>query len=100
MIVGWSRIEGLAVKPALTGLLLLTLLQSLFLLAEWSGLTHSLDQFEDFVGALIPVWWGFLFYAFVLNESTRDLRRSEERMDLALRGADLGTWDWNVEPAR
>ena len=22
---------------------------------------------------------------------------SEQRMDLALRGADLGTWDWNVQ---
>jgi PAS domain S-box-containing protein len=25
------------------------------------------------------------------------LRESEKRLDLALRGADLGTWDWNVE---
>ncbi len=25
-----------------------------------------------------------------------DLRRTQERLDLALRGADLATWDWNV----
>jgi len=25
------------------------------------------------------------------------LRRSEQRMNLALQGADLGTWDWNIE---
>jgi PAS domain S-box-containing protein len=91
------RIRGLAIKPAILGLSLLILLQSIFLLLEWSGLTRRLELFEDFVAALIPMGWGFVFYAFVQHVSTLDLQRSEERMDLALRGADLGTWDWNVE---
>ena len=40
--------------------------------------------------------------AFVLDITERKraeaaLRENQERMDLALRGADLGTWDWNVQ---
>jgi two-component system cell cycle sensor histidine kinase/response regulator CckA len=97
LIRGVRRIQGLAIRPALAGLTVLLLIQSVFLLLEWSGVTQALELFEDFVGALIPMAWGFVCYAFVQHLGTLDLRRSEERMDLAIRGADLGTWDWNVE---
>lgn len=33
----------------------------------------------------------------LVDERTAALRLSEERMGLTLRGADLGTWDWNVQ---
>lgn len=32
-----------------------------------------------------------------LLESQRALRESEERLDMVLKGTDVGTWDWNVQ---
>ncbi len=32
----------------------------------------------------------------LVTERTTELRQSEERLELALWGANLGTWDWNV----
>jgi PAS domain S-box-containing protein len=32
-----------------------------------------------------------------LLRANRALRESEQRLDLALKGADLGVWDWNVQ---
>jgi len=31
------------------------------------------------------------------NQYEQELREARERFDLALRGADLGAWDWNIE---
>lgn len=43
----------------------------------------------------------FLFISLILRQQirsrTRALTESRERLDLALRGTDVGLWDWNIE---
>ena len=98
MIHGWRR-PGFS--PAILILLVVLLVVMAYyqvtLFLEWSGVTTRLDWMEDFAGVFLPFIWAFVFYAFVKNAVEDELRSSRERMDLALRGADLGTWDWDVQ---
>jgi len=51
-----------------------------FLLAGWFGLVHhKREQLE-----------------LMIDERTRDWVDTKNRMELALHGADLGTWDWHI----
>ncbi|BBO77294.1 hypothetical protein DSCW_47110 [Desulfosarcina widdelii] len=51
-----------------------------FLLAGWFGVVHNKrEQLE-----------------LLIDERTRDLVDTKNRMELALHGADLGTWDWHI----
>jgi len=63
----------------LIGLLALTIFYHFCLVLEWSGITKALDPFEDFIGALLPMWWVFIFYAFLQNIMGGDLRESEKK---------------------
>ena len=73
---GWKRAFSRGTKFLLAGLLLFSLVYALCLALEWSGITMALDRFEDFVGALIPMWWAFVFYALIHEITGRDLRES------------------------
>ncbi|MGD8388265.1 MAG: response regulator [Desulfobacteraceae bacterium] len=79
LLAGWKRSSNLTKKLPLTGLILFTLLYNLFLLLEWSHIIPPMEAFEDFIGALLPLWWLFVFYAFLKELSTQDLLRSEEK---------------------
>lgn len=81
---GWKRIEGRDIKIVLTGLLTFTLFYVLFLLIEWTGLSHGFEKFEDLNGALLPMWWAFLFYSFLQQADMHDLRKSEENLRITL----------------
>ncbi|NLE38164.1 MAG: hypothetical protein GX621_09095 [Pirellulaceae bacterium] len=62
-------------KFVLAGLLLFTLVYASCLVVEWSGISDVLDKLEDFVGALIPMWWAFLFYAMSHEIVVEDVRK-------------------------
>ena len=94
---GWKRpgfSPSIPILLVILGGLMIHYQTALFL--EWSGITTKLEFLEDFGGVFIPFTWAFVFYAFVKNAVEDDLRTGRERMDLALRGADLGTWDWDM----
>jgi len=66
-------------KLLLAGLVAFMLIYSLCLALEWSGTTSALESLENFIGALIPMWWAFVFHAFIHETTNRELRRSEEK---------------------
>ena len=78
LLVGWKRIPGREVKLFIVGLLISNSLYALFLVVEWSGITRALEPYENIIGALIPMWWAFVFYAFILHGRNSDLRKSEK----------------------
>lgn len=46
---------------------------------------------------LITHYLGYLVNITTLKNTEEALRESQERLELALRGAELGTWDWNIQ---
>ncbi len=81
---GWNQIAGKDIRILLTALLTLTLFYSACLWIEWTGLMQTLDRYEDFAGALIPMFWAFVFYAYIQQAHSRDLRQSEENLRITL----------------
>jgi len=79
---GWKRALQRDVKLLFAGLLVFILFYNLCLFLEWSGITKALDTLEDFIGALVPMLWAFVLYAFLQEMTVRDLHQGEERLRL------------------
>ncbi|MGB3056784.1 MAG: ATP-binding protein [Candidatus Omnitrophota bacterium] len=79
LLKGWKRALQTGTKLLLAGTLLFTLVYSLCLFLEWAGITKALDILEDLIGALIPMWWAFVFYALLKGIAEKELRDSETR---------------------
>lgn len=65
-------------KALFTTLVLFSLVYSVALFLEWSGISAAFDFEEDVIGALLPMMWAFFFYAFLQNITNHDLRQSEQ----------------------
>ena len=85
LVKGWRRTFLLNTKIVFTGLLVFSMVYHFCLFMEWSGTTTSLNIYEDFIGALLPMWWAFVFFALFHEITNRSLRRSEEKFRTVLR---------------
>ncbi len=87
------------VKVLLTGLFVLTFLYNLSMVLEWSGITKAAEPFEDVIGALIPMWWAFIFYSFLQNISQKDLQKSETKYRTLTENLNVGIYRTTVGPS-
>ena len=74
----WHQPLKWDVKLMLISLLIFSLIYNFCLMLEWTRLNINLDPFEDIIGALLPLWWAFLFYAFLQQIAFHDLQQSEQ----------------------
>ena len=93
LLNGWKRAMVRDAKLLFIGLLAFTLVYSFCLFLEWSGITKALDPFEDFIGALVPMWWAFVFYFFLQEIAGHDLRQSEEKYRTILESIEDGYFE-------
>lgn len=66
-------------KFLLAGLLFFMGIYAFCMGMEWSGITKSLETVEDLVGALVPMWWAFVFYGFMHEISDHDILAGEAK---------------------
>src|SRR4030095_6076212 len=68
---------------------------------EWKLLTKNRTYLPVEVGAKILPDGRWVAFVRDISERKRGeevLRQAQERFELALKGADLATWDWNIKP--
>ena len=90
---GWNAAFVRDARLLFVGLLAITLLYNVCLVVEWFGISNSLDRIEDFIGALVPMWWAFAFYFLLQDMTSRDLRQSEEKYRTILDSIEDGYYE-------
>ncbi len=90
LLRGWKRALEPKAKLVFMGLLVFTLCYGLCLFVEWSWDTLVLDRIEDVIGALIPMWWAFVVYAFLAGIVEQELREREARFQELFDEAPIG----------
>ena len=75
----WKRTFLREAKLLFVGLILFTLSYNFLLFLEWSSLATDYEIPENVIGALLPMWWMLVIYAFLQEITQRKLRNSEAR---------------------
>ena len=90
LLRGWKQALQPKAKYVFVGLLVFTLSYGLCLFIEWSGITEDLDRVEDIIGAFVPGWWAFVFYAFLAGIVEEELRERESQFVELFDNAPIG----------
>ena len=72
------------IRLLLIGLLLVTLVYIFFMIIEWLGISHSLESFENIIGAIIPMMWAFAVYSIIQQRINNDLTINKENLRITL----------------
>lgn len=87
-MAGWVRRShhdfSVSTVLLLLGLLSFSLLYGICLAVEWLGITARLDTLEDYLGALLPMWWAFIFYAFLHEINFRKIQALNSQLEQRL----------------
>ncbi|MDH4240997.1 MAG: PAS domain S-box protein, partial [Phycisphaerae bacterium] len=90
LLRGWKRSFQPKAKLVFVGLLIFTMFYGLCLFVEWYFGTKSWDRVEDIIGALIPMWWAFVVYAFLTGIVEEELRERESQFVELFDNAPIG----------
>jgi len=75
------KFRGDPIKASSKIILLVILCLEIFFsfsnLLEWTGISSQLDQFEDVIQVVEPLFWGFLFYSFIQGFKQQELLDSQ-----------------------
>lgn len=97
LLAGWRRALQPKAKFIFVGLLVFTMGYGLCLFVEWYWGTKVLDRAEDVIGALVPMWWAFVFYAFFAGIVEQQLREREARLQELYDEAPIGYHELDTE---
>jgi PAS domain S-box-containing protein len=79
-----SRAIRLDIRILIIGLFAVTLVYVTFMFIEWIGISHSFESSENMVGAMLPIMWLFVLYAFVQQNVNTDLKINKENLRITL----------------
>ncbi len=88
--LAWRRIFRPDTRIMLLGYLLVSLIMYISNFLEWSGITGTLEPFEDYLEVLVPVLLMAFGYTFIQHAAEERLRRSEARYRTLIESATDG----------
>jgi len=90
LLRGWKQALQPKAKFVFVGFLVFNMCYGLCLMIEWALGTLVFDRVEDIIGALIPMWWAFVIYAFLAGNVEQKLREREARLQELFDEAPIG----------
>ncbi|MBU0533630.1 MAG: PAS domain S-box protein [Candidatus Omnitrophica bacterium] len=94
---GWKRSIHSGVKFFFAGVLSLMFIYTSCNIFEWTGENNAFDIYGDLVGILIPMTWGFLFYALLQQLTEQELKNSDAKFQELFDEAPIGYYELNIE---